>query len=144
MELFQNKYFLIPVLAWAVAQAIKVILEILLTKKMDLNRFVGAGGMPSSHSAFVMSLTTVLAIDFGWDSPIVALSLAFALVIMYDAAGVRRAAGKQAKILNKIIDEMQQGNTLSDEKERLKELLGHTPIEVLAGALLGLIIPYLF
>ncbi|WP_353892370.1 divergent PAP2 family protein [Proteinivorax hydrogeniformans] len=144
MELFQNKYFLVPVLAWAVAQTIKVVLEVLLTQKMDLNRFVGSGGMPSSHSAFVMALTSVLAKDFGWDSPIVALSLAFALVIMYDAAGVRRAAGRQAKILNKIIDEMQKGNTISDERERLKELLGHTPIEVLAGALLGLIIPYLF
>ncbi len=109
-----------------------------------MNRFVGAGGMPSSHSAFVMSLTSVLGKEFGWDDPMVALSLAFSLVVMYDAAGVRRAAGKQAQILNKIIDEMQKGNTISDEKERLKELLGHTPVEVLAGGLLGLITPYLF
>ncbi len=144
MELLNNQYFVIPVIAWAIAQLIKVVLELLLTKKFDMNRFVGAGGMPSSHSAFVMSLTSVLGKEFGWDDPMVALSLAFSLVVMYDAAGVRRAAGKQAQILNKIIDEMQKGNTISDEKERLKELLGHTPVEVLAGGLLGLITPYLF
>ncbi|SES62795.1 hypothetical protein SAMN03080614_100187 [Anaerobranca gottschalkii DSM 13577] len=141
--IFDNRYFFVPVIAWAIAQTLKVIIELLLKREFNAYRFVGAGGMPSSHSALVMALTTTLALDFGWDSPLTAISFIFALVVMYDAAGVRRAAGKQAKILNIIISELQQGNKIIDEKEKLKELLGHTPIEVVAGALLGIIVPYL-
>ncbi|WP_242945673.1 divergent PAP2 family protein [Anaerobranca gottschalkii] len=143
MLIFDNRYFFVPVIAWAIAQTLKVIIELLLKREFNAYRFVGAGGMPSSHSALVMALTTTLALDFGWDSPLTAISFIFALVVMYDAAGVRRAAGKQAKILNIIISELQQGNKIIDEKEKLKELLGHTPIEVVAGALLGIIVPYL-
>ncbi len=144
MTIFTNRFFYIPVIAWAIAQTLKVIIELLLNREFNAHRFVGAGGMPSSHSALVMGLTTTLGIELGWDDPITALAFIIALVIMYDAAGVRRAAGKQARILNMIIHELQQGNKLVDEKEKLKELLGHTPIEVIAGALLGLIVPYLF
>lgn len=143
MLIFNNRYFFVPVVAWFIAQTLKVIIELLLNREFNAYRFVGAGGMPSSHSALVMALTTTLALDFGWDSPLTAISFIFALVVMYDAAGVRRAAGKQAKILNIIISELQQGNKIIDEKEKLKELLGHTPIEVVAGALLGVIVPYL-
>lgn len=143
MIIFSNRYFIVPVIAWAIAQTLKVIIELLLNREFNAHRFVGAGGMPSSHSALVMGLTTSLGIDFGWDSPLTAASLIFSLVIMYDAAGVRRAAGKQARIINIIISELQHGNKLVDEKEKLKELLGHTPVEVFAGALLGIIVPYL-
>lgn len=143
MVIFSNRYFVVPVVAWAIAQTLKVIIELLIHREFNAHRFVGAGGMPSSHSALVMGLTVTLAKDFGWDEPLVAASLIFSLVIMYDAAGVRRAAGKQARIINMIIHELQQGNKLIDEKEKLKELLGHTPVEVIAGALLGFIVPYL-
>ncbi|QNO16162.1 divergent PAP2 family protein [Alkalicella caledoniensis] len=144
MNIFDNRYFVIPVIAWAIAQTLKVIIELLINREFNAHRFVGSGGMPSSHSALVMGLTTTLAIDLGWNDPITAVAFIFALVVMYDAAGVRRAAGKQAKILNLIISELQQGNKLVDEKEKLKELLGHTPVEVIAGALLGFLVPYLF
>ena len=143
MLIFSNRYFVVPVIAWAIAQTLKVIIELLINREFNAHRFVGAGGMPSSHSALVMGLTVTLAQGLGWDDPLVAASLIFSGVIMYDAAGVRRAAGKQARILNVIIYELQQGHKLVDEKEKLKELLGHTPVEVIAGALLGFIVPYL-
>lgn len=144
MSIFTNRYFLVPTIAWAIAQTLKVIIELLLNREFNAHRFVGSGGMPSSHSALVMGLTSTLAIDLGWNDPITAVAFIFALVVMYDAAGVRRAAGRQAKILNIIVSELQQGNTIVDEKEKLKELIGHTPVEVIAGALLGLFVPYLF
>jgi len=105
---------------------------------LDFSRMVGAGGMPSSHSAFVTALTTAVGQKSGWNSPELAISLVFALIIMYDAAGVRRAAGKQARILNQIMEDLQQGEKLYSEGEKLKELLGHTPVEVFAGAILGI------
>src|SRR5690554_40081 len=105
---------------------------------MDFTRFVGSGGMPSSHSSFSMALTTTIGKMYNWDSPLFAVSLAFALIVMYDAAGVRRAAGKQAIILNKIIHDIHENKKLTEE--RLKELIGHTPIEVFMGALLGILV----
>lgn len=143
MIIFSNRYFIVPVVAWAIAQTLKVIIELLLHREFNAHRFVGAGGMPSSHSALVMGLTSTLGREYGWGSPLVAAAFIFSLIIMYDATGVRRAAGKQARILNVIIKELQQGNKLIDEREHLKELLGHTPVEVFAGALLGFIVPYL-
>lgn len=109
-------------------------------KEFDIRRFVGAGGMPSSHSALVVSLATSIGEINGYDSPYFAMAAIFALIVMYDAAGVRRAAGKQAAVINEILEEIYAHKTIPQEK--LKELLGHTPIEVIAGALLGILLQF--
>lgn len=137
LHILRNEVIITAVLGWFVAQLLKVIIVSMKLKKIDFSRMVGSGGMPSSHSAFVVALATRIGCLKGFDSVEFAIAFCFALVVMYDAAGVRRAAGKQAEILNKIIDDLTH-NKLKQEK--LKELIGHTPIEVLAGAILGLII----
>jgi len=132
-----NKALIIALVSWTIAQGGKVFLEVLAQKKVDFKRFVGSGGMPSSHSAFVMALSTSIGRMQGWDSPLFAIALSFAFVVMYDAAGVRRAAGKQAEILNIIIKDVIEHKGL--EEERLKELIGHTPVEVIIGAIIGIL-----
>lgn len=141
-QLLYNNIFWVSLLAWFIAQLLKVVLTLVFSKKLDIRRFIGAGGMPSSHSALVVSLATSIGRFEGYDSPIFALALTFSLIVMYDAAGVRRAAGKQAAVLNEILEQIQTSRSISEEK--LKELLGHTPVEVIAGALLGLVISKLF
>lgn len=125
-------------LAWLIAQLIKVIVEICKTKKLNFERMVGAGGMPSSHTAFMMALTTSIFKSCGYASPEFAICVCVSLVIMYDATGVRRAAGQQAKILNYMMDHWKELKPAMFSKE-LKELLGHSPIEVFAGAALGIV-----
>ena len=137
-QIVQNKALIIAIVAWFIAQVLKVIITLLQEKKIDFTRFVGSGGMPSSHASFSMALTTVIGKMHHWDSPLFAISLAFALVVMYDAAGVRRATGIQASLLNKIIHDIHENKKITEE--RLKELIGHTPIEVFMGALLGILI----
>jgi len=138
VKIVNNRVLLACFTAWLIAQTIKIILTFRSSRKIDMTRFVGSGGMPSSHTALVMALSTSIGRLYGWDSPIFAVSLCFALVVMYDAAGVRRAAGNQAKILNMIIEDFAHNKPLANEK--LKELIGHTPKEVVAGALLGILI----
>jgi len=138
-----NPIFETALAAWLVAQVLKVIIDLAMHRRLNFSRMVGAGGMPSSHAAFVAGLTTSLGQVCGWDSPELAISMVFSLVVMYDAAGVRQAAGKQARILNQLMEHLQQGKKLVSEKEKLKELLGHTPIEVVAGAILGIAISLL-
>ena len=103
-NIWNNKCLWIPVITWFVVQTIKVIVEVSKNKKIDVRRWWGSGGMPSSHSAFVCSLATSIGLTEGLDSPVFAMAISFAFVVMYDASGVRRAAGKQAKILNQIIE----------------------------------------
>ncbi len=141
-QLMSNSILWSSLLAWFIAQFLKVVLTIIFMKKLDLRRFVGSGGMPSSHTALVVSLATSIGLAEGFDSPLFALATAVSLVVMYDAAGVRRAAGKQAAILNEIIAALQTHQSIPNEK--LKELIGHTPIEVIAGALLGIIVSLIF
>ena len=131
-----NKYLYVPLLLCI--QTFKVIYELIKYKKFNFKRIIGAGGMPSSHSAITMCISTMIGKSSGFDSSIYALSLIVALVVMYDAAGVRRAAGKQAKLLNKIIDT--PGLTNVQVQEKLVEVLGHTPIQVFVGAILGIVI----
>ncbi|MCG8542021.1 MAG: divergent PAP2 family protein [Clostridia bacterium] len=137
-EVFKNEILNVSLTSWFIAQGIKVILTILTKKKFDLYRFVGSGGMPSSHSSMVMGLSTAVGLKTGWSSVAYGISLVFALIIMYDASGVRRAVGKQAIILNKILEDKHRHIPIGER--RLKELIGHTPVEVFAGALLGIII----
>lgn len=136
----ENEVLWVAFFSWFVAQVIKVVLTFILDRRIDFTRFVGSGGMPSSHSSFVMGLTTAVGLTHGWNSTYFAICLCFSLVIMYDAAGVRRAVGKQAVILNKMIEDMHRKKEKNLTEKRLKELIGHTPIEVFAGALLGIIL----
>lgn len=134
-----NRVLWAGILAWFIAQALKVILTLILHKRFDLTRFWGSGGMPSSHSALICAVAITIGFMEGFDSALFALALCFAFIVMYDAAGVRRAAGKQAAVLNRLVDEiLHDGQGLNEE--RLKELIGHTPIQVVAGALLGIIV----
>ena len=134
-RIFVNPVFAPAISAWFLAQMIKVILTWITERRMDMSRFVGSGGMPSSHSALVMAVTTAIGLEQGFDTSLFGLALTLSLVVMYDAAGVRRAAGDQARTLNRIV-----GLLFGEEEfshRELKELLGHKPVEVLAGALLG-------
>jgi acid phosphatase family membrane protein YuiD len=135
MSLFDSKIFLSAVFGWFVAQGLKVLIYWYRHHKIDFRLFVGTGGMPSSHSAFVSSLAAAIGLEAGWDSPVFILSLGMAIVIMSDAAGVRRAAGQQAQILNKIMDDLNKSKPVP--QTRLKELLGHTPVQVFVGAFIG-------
>jgi len=135
-----NRIFHVAALSWFVAQTIKVIHAFIVKGRFDFTRFVSSGGMPSSHASFVMGLTTAIGLIHGWDSTYFAISLSVSFVIMYDAAGVRRAVGKQAIILNRMLEDMQHKKKKIITEQRLKELIGHTPVEVFAGAILGIII----
>ena len=137
MMFITNKYIYVPMMLWVLIQSFKVIYELYKTKKFNFRRILGAGGMPSSHSAVVVSIATLIGKNFGVNSAIFALSLIVALVVMYDACGVRRAAGKQAKLLNEIVNT--PGLSSVQVQEKLQEALGHTPVQVFVGALIGLI-----
>ena len=136
-KLVTNKYLYVPLLLWFCIQVFKVICDLVKTKKFNFKRIMGAGGMPSSHTAVVTSLAMLVGKSEGFDSAMFAVALVFAMVVMYDAAGVRRAAGKQAHLLNKIIET--PGLTGVEVQERLVEVLGHTPIQVIVGAIIGVI-----
>lgn len=137
-ELYNNQTLWVSILSWFVAQFIKVISVLLTEKRFDFSRFIGSGGMPSSHSSFVTALSVMIGFEYGFDSPLFAVCIVFSFIVMYDASGVRRAAGKQASILNQIVEHWDEGVEI--QGERLKELIGHTPFEVIAGAALGIII----
>ncbi len=133
-----NHVLFIAFVAWTVSQVLKVVFNIMKYGRFDLTRLIGSGGMPSSHTAVVIALAVSIGREIGWDSTVFAFSVVMAFVVMYDAAGVRRAAGKQAEVINQMIQDVYQGTHIS--QERLKELIGHTPVEVLAGALLGVLV----
>jgi len=132
-----NKYVYVPIILWACIQTYKVIYDLYTTKKFNFKRILGAGGMPSSHSAVVTSIATLIGKYQGVDSAIFGLALMFALVVMYDACGVRRAAGKQAKVLNEIVNT--PGLSGVEIQGKLQEALGHTPVQVFVGAAIGII-----
>ena len=134
----QYKYLIVPMSVWFFIQLFKVIWDLVVTHKFDFKRILGAGGMPSSHSGVVTSLAAMIGKTQGIDSPIFALSVIFAFIVMYDAAGVRRAAGKQAKLLNKLIETPGLSNIQVQEK--LVEVLGHTPTQVLVGDIIGIVV----
>jgi uncharacterized protein len=139
VTLLQNPYFIVPLIAWAIAQASKVIIDSVVLHRISVHRLATAGGMPSSHTALVVSLTTVVGRLQGVQSALFAVCLIFSTVVMYDATGVRRAAGQQAIIINRLLDDLFIAHR-GIHQERLRELLGHTPIEVIAGGLLGIVI----
>ena len=142
MNITDFKYLYVPILMWIGIQTFKVIYDLVKTKKFNFKRILGAGGMPSSHSAVVTSLATLVGKNEGITSPIFAVAIIFAFVVMYDAAGVRRAAGKQAKLLNKLVET--PGLSGVQVGEKLVEVLGHTPTQVIVGAIIGVIAGLIF
>lgn len=142
--IFGNRVLDVVFIAWFIAQFSKVIITIFTDGKINIKRAFETGGMPSSHSSTMTSLATAIGIEYGTTSAVFAISLVLAGVVMYDAAGIRRAAGKHAGLLNTLIDKfpIKSGDKVYDEK--LKELLGHTPLEVLVGAILGIVVAFIF
>ncbi len=143
LEFFTNKIFLTAGISWFSAQVIKTIINFHFTRKIDWERMVGSGGMPSCHSATVCALSTVCGISYGFDSYQFALAAIVAIIVMYDARGVRRETGKQAVIIKEIMEYL--SNPVNARKpefsdENLKELVGHTPLQVAVGAVFGVII----
>ncbi|AFZ29664.1 MULTISPECIES: divergent PAP2 family protein [Chroococcaceae] len=141
-DILDNSVLLVAVIACLIAQASKLVVELIKNRKLDMRVLVTTGGMPSAHSALVTALATGIGQTAGWASTEFAIATIFAIIVMYDAAGVRQAAGKQARILNQMIDELFHENKEFNE-DRLKELLGHTPFQVIVGSVLGVTISWL-
>ncbi len=135
-DITHNKILIITLSVWIIAQTLKVIFGIIQEKRFNFRWFIGPGGMPSSHAAGVTALATTVGLEYGFISGLFAIASVFALVTMFDAQGVRRAAGAQAGILNKIMDDMYWKGKI--ESNRLVEFIGHTPFQVFVGLFLGL------
>lgn len=141
-SILDNRVLLVALIASLIAQITKLAIELGKNRKINIRVLVETGGMPSAHSALVTALATGVGQKMGWNSPDFAIAAIFAIIVMYDAAGVRQAAGKQARILNQIIDELFREHPTFNE-DRLKELLGHTPFQVIVGSALGITIAWL-
>lgn len=137
-SVFDNRVLVAAFFAWALAQISKILYELICQRRLIISRLVSSGGMPSSHSALVTGLATATGRALGVTSPIFAIAVVLASIVMYDAAGVRRAVSIQARILNQMIEEAFQGSPMAEK--RLRELIGHTPVQVFVGALLGLVV----
>jgi uncharacterized protein len=137
--ILENTILISAITAWVIAQLLKMLINFIIHRTFDLRFLISSGGFPSSHSATVSALALGIGKYYGWDSPIFAVASVFAMIVMYDAAGVRRAAGKQAEVINQLVEGLyHQMSHLS--QERLKELIGHTPFEVFAGAIVGILV----
>lgn len=140
-QFLDNRVFLTAATGWLVAQILKTIIHLILARELRVERLVGSGGMPSSHSATVCSLATAAYYEFGAASFEFAISLLVAIIVMYDAMGVRRETGIQAKLLNDILRTFEDmGRSEISAHDKLKEFVGHTPLQVLIGALLGILV----
>ncbi|MBA7620447.1 hypothetical protein ES703_27796 [subsurface metagenome] len=143
-ELITNKVLVIPVFAWAVAQLVKVIVSLVREKRFDMRYFVASGGMPSSHTALVCALATAAAMTLGLNSVTFAITVILAMVVIYDAAGVRQAVSRQSTILNRIVKQVTDKGPKGQVERDLRELIGHTPFQVIVGAVLGVLIAWLW
>ncbi|MDD5287649.1 MAG: divergent PAP2 family protein [Dehalococcoidales bacterium] len=143
-DLITNWILIIPLCAWVAAQSIKVLRALVQGKGLDLSYFVSSGGMPSAHSAMVSALATAIAMTDGFGSSFFAISVVLAIIVMYDAAGVRQSVGQQSVVLNRIILELKRREPLVKIEAGLRELMGHTPFEVIAGCILGITIAWLW
>lgn len=140
-DFLKNNIFWTSAAAWLIAQMIKVAMGVFKEKRFNFKWFVETGGMPSSHTAAATAIATSVGITYGFDSGLFAIAVTFALVVMFDAQGVRFSSGRQAALLNKMLDDIYWKKKLDDEK--LKEFLGHTPVQVWAGAIIGILVPLL-
>lgn len=137
LDLFHNPCFWSAFLSWTIAQCTKMLCGVYRTRRLDFNYLVSTGGMPSAHSALAIGMATAIGLVSGFDTPVFMVAMVFATVTMFDASTVRHAAGLQAKLLNEMLDELFKEHHLSEHK--LKELLGHTRLEVLMGAIVGML-----
>jgi len=135
-QISRNKILLVTIVVWITGQSIKIVTNLLRGKRFNFRWVIVTGGMPSSHAAGVTALTTCCGLEYGFQSGIFALAFVFAMVTMFDAQGVRRSTGEQAEILNRVIDDMYWHKKL--DMGRIREFVGHSPVQVLAGFLLGL------
>lgn len=140
-QIFENRVLEVMLTAWLLAQVIKIPLDFLYTRRWNWALLLSVGGMPSSHSALVTSATVAIGLYHGFDNPLFALGVAITMVVTYDAAGVRRQAGIHAQRINVLFEELLRGH-LVDQKE-LREVLGHTPLEVTGGVLFGIVVAIL-
>lgn len=143
-EIITNKVLIIPICSWAMAQLLKVIIILIQKKQLDLRHLVSTGGMPSSHSAVVSALATSVALIQGLGSIAFGISAVLALVVMSDAAGVRQSVGKQSVVLNRILRELRLRRPIVELGRDLREFIGHTQFQVIAGGLLGVVIAWLW
>jgi acid phosphatase family membrane protein YuiD len=141
-DLITNWVLIIPLCAWLLAQLIKVIIALTQGKGLDLSHFVSSGGMPSAHSAMVCALATAVAMTYGLGSSFFAIAVVLAIIVMYDAAGVRQSVGQQSVVLNRIILELKRREPLVKIEADLRELMGHTPFEVIVGSALGILLAW--
>jgi acid phosphatase family membrane protein YuiD len=140
-DLFHEFYFWAAFMGWMIAQSIKILIALIKTKKFDCRYYMSTGGMPSAHSAAVTALATAVGLGAGWDQPVTIVAILFAMITMFDASTVRKAAGEQAKIINEMVEQLFSKHKISEGK--LKELLGHTRLEVFMGMILGIIVAIL-
>ena len=143
-EIIANKVLVIAACAWTAAQLLKVFVSLVRERRLDLRCFVSSGGMPSSHSAMVSALATAVAITQGLDSTAFGIATILALIVMYDAAGVRQSVDKQSMVLNRIIEDLRVGGPRGEVERDLREFIGHTPFQVIAGGILGVLIAWLW
>ena len=137
----------LSILAWAIAQVLKFVITLISQGKLDWRHILSSGGMPSSHSAFVCACAAAMGYMYGWASPVFTISAVVAIVVMYDAANVRKAAGEQAKVLNQMIEEwidISEKNSPFLQNMHLKEMVGHTPLQVVAGMVVGIVVGCLY
>ena len=139
-ELVHNRIFVSAVLGWFIAQVLKTIIHMFLTKQFVAERMIGSGGMPSSHSATVCALATATGMVYGGGSFEFAIAVILAIIVMHDAMGVRRETGIQAKVINEMLEIFTNMGKKMSPEEKLKEFVGHTPLQVLAGGILGILI----
>jgi acid phosphatase family membrane protein YuiD len=137
-NIFQNHVLVTAFVSWILAQALKIPIDLFQSRQWNWALFFAAGGMPSSHSALVTSTAMAVGLHFGFDSPLFGVATALAMIVVYDATGIRRQAGMQAQKINILIEELLKGHPVS--QEHLIEVLGHTPLEALGGVLLGLVV----
>ena len=143
-EFITNKILMVSFCAWAVAQLLKVLVILVREKRLDLRYLVISGGMPSAHSAVVSALATAVAMTVGLGSVAFGIAAILAVVVMYDAAGLRQSVGQQAAVLNRIIEELRLRRPFTEVERDLREFIGHTQFQVIAGAILGILIAWLW
>ncbi|MDP6141870.1 MAG: divergent PAP2 family protein [Dehalococcoidales bacterium] len=143
-EIITNKALVVPISAWTIAQLIKVFIALARERRLDLWFLLKSGGMPSSHTALVCALATTVAIIDGLNSITFAITAILAMVVMYDAAGVRQAVSQQSTILNRIVKELMEKRPRIEVERDLREFIGHTPFQVIAGATLGIFVAWLW
>ncbi|ESL03940.1 divergent PAP2 family protein [Catonella morbi ATCC 51271] len=144
-QILTNKIIIAGLVSWATAQCLKLLIYRIVNKKLDFERLFGDGGMPSSHSATVTSVALMTGLTTGFDSPVFGIAFILAIVVMHDASGVRLETGKQAKVINELVKIFEDlGKSTLSPQEKLKEFVGHTHMQVLAGFCLGIIVTILY